>query len=194
MQGFDRPRYSFVLFYYPNHIVLSYYCHWLIIMYFFFVCVCVCVCVFCGFICVRVKGAVWKTFCNMADFYTDIIFTMVLIVRTHWLAWYCALFTFVPHIIGNVICLVKMQMWREKDKYISKYIDRYDWFLIVISVFAGFYSAVEMARSRIGYLSLFGLQISRLEYQKQKTFRFLNTVVLEFSFNLPKMYTGTSQV
>ena len=125
--------------------------------------------------------AVWKTFCNMADFYTDIIFAMVLIVRSHWLAWYCAFFTFVPHFIGNIICLVKMQMWREKDKYVSKYVDKYDWFLIIVSVFAGFYSAIEIARSRLFYLSLFGLQIRRSEYTSSKTWRFFNNVILELS-------------
>ena len=52
--------------------------------------------------------------------------------------YYCAFFTIIPHIASNVVCLVRMQLWRQKDKFISKYIDKYDWFIILVSVFAGY--------------------------------------------------------
>ena len=126
---------------------------------------------------------VLKLFWNIGDFYSDVIFAMVLLISNHYLFIYGMFFTLTPHIISNMICLYCMFSWREHDVYyITKYINKYDWFLIVISVFAGFYSAVEIAQSRLFYFPIFGLQIRYNEYAKQKSWRFFNNVLFEFSF------------
>ena len=74
-----------------------------------------------------------------------------------------------------------MQLWREKNKYITKYVDKYDWFMILITVFAGFYAALEIAQSRLFYWNVFGMQINLRENSDQKSLRFLNNVLLELS-------------
>ena len=63
---------------------------------------------------------------------------MVLLIQGHWLAYYCAFFTIIPHILSNIVCLVRLQTWREGDPFIYKYVDRYDWFIILVSVIAGY--------------------------------------------------------
>ena len=128
-------------------------------------------------------ASIWKTFWNMGDFYSDAIFAAVLLFKQHWCAKWCIMFTLCPHIISNISCLVKMQMWRSKDKYISKYINQYDWFIIFFSVFSGFYSAIELASSRLFYWRLFGLQMRSSECDSQRTWRFFNNVILEVSAN-----------
>ena len=52
--------------------------------------------------------------------------------------YYTAFFTIIPYIVSNIVCFVRMQAWREKDKFISKYIDKYDWFIVLVCVFAGY--------------------------------------------------------
>ena len=57
-------------------------------------------------------------------------------------------------------------------------------FIIIISVFAGFYSAVEVARSRLFHFKVFSLQIKKDEYFRIKSYRFFNNVVCE---NMPQL-------
>lgn len=91
--------------------------------------------------------SIFKMFWNIGDFYTDIIFSMVLFFSDHWLYYYCIGFTIIPHLLSNIIAIYFLNYWGNKNVFIQKYTDRYDYFIIV-SLIAGFYCSIEVAKHR----------------------------------------------
>lgn len=128
--------------------------------------------------------AIFAAFWTFGDFYSDIMFCMVLLLLNNYLLYFSLCFSIIPHIIGNILALVHIHKWSNYNIYISKYINRYDWLLITVSAIAGFYSSIELARSKIFYISKFSMQLKREDYEKIQNFRLLNTVILELSRSL----------
>ena len=147
--------------------------------------------------------AVFLFFWHMGDLYSDLIFCGVLFVEAtvsydngdeavigtlnlHHLLLYGALsFSIIPHMCNNVVSLLYIKQWQGGSIYITKYIDRYDWLIVFISVVAGFYSAIELVRSNLFYLPMFSMQIKTDEYQRVQKYRFLNTALFE---NIPQIF------
>ena len=136
---------------------------------------------------------------NFGDFYSDLIFTFILISTKNPLWYFGLFFSFVPHFTSNFISLYSIRQWQNYNIYISKYVLKYDWIIIVVSVMAGFYSAIELARSQLFYLNMFSMQLKNYDYFKIQNFRFFNTVILELrkstyhrvSLSLPGLITQT---
>ena len=125
------------------------------------------------------------SFCwNMGDFYSDLMFAFYLALIGHWLFIFAALATFIPYMLSNILSLYFMHQWRQYNIYISRYINRYDWFIIIATAVSGFYPTIEIARSRLFLWNMFGLQIKNDEYRKIKQWRFLNIVICE---NIPQL-------
>ena len=125
--------------------------------------------------------AIFACFWNFGDFYSDLIFTFILISTQNTLWYFAVFFCLVPHFVGNFISLYNIRKWQMYNIYLSKYVHKYDWLIIIVSVLAGFYTSVELARSNIFYMGLFSMQLKRQDYHRLQSFRFVNTVVLEFS-------------
>ena len=129
--------------------------------------------------------ALFACFWNMGDFYSDLIFTMILFIKSEsddyiLFLFYVSLgFSLIPHFLSSVILLYKIHIWTHYHTYIRQYVQSYDTYMIVISVFSGFYAAVEMARSKLFYFRMFSLQLKRKDYWNIQNLRFGNTVVLE---------------
>ena len=127
-------------------------------------------------------ASIFKCFWNIGDLWSDLIFTIILYFNKETrevLFMVSLIFATVPHIISNLIALYEMKKWRQNNARIAKYIDRYDWFIIAISIAGGFYSAIELGRSKLFYAKIFLLQLKREEYHHIKSMRFYNNVVFE---------------
>lgn len=129
--------------------------------------------------------AIFRCIWHICDFYSDIVLCLVLYLesRTHkrinslfYLALLC---TFVPYLASNIVTVYFIHQWRLYNVYYSKYINKYDWVIIVISVFTGFYSAIDICHCRLFYWKAFGLQLKLDEFVKIKTYKFWNVVLSE---------------
>ena len=125
--------------------------------------------------------SIFSAFWHFGDFYSDLIFAMVLTLSSYYLWYFAMFFSLVPHFAGNLISLHKMSKWSKYNSFISKYLRRYDWMLISVSCLAGFYCAIELIHSKIFYWSMFSLQMKRDDYLEIQDLKFINVVLFELS-------------
>ena len=91
-------------------------------------------------------------------------------------------FTSVPYLVSCIVGLYFIEKWRnETDGFLLPYLKKYDVFLIIIMIVAGFYSAVELGSSRLFYLKMFNLHTRHIDATKLKSYRFVTTFILEVS-------------
>ena len=125
-----------------------------------------------------------KSFFNFGDFFSDLIFSMFLLFDNYYLKYYALFFTLMPHLLSNIIAMYWMHYVRTHIIYTSKYVNSYDWMIVITSVFFGFYTSIELCQSRLFYLDMFNLQFKKEIGKKLYKFRFVNSVILE---NLPQV-------
>ena len=113
------------------------------------------------------------------------LFAVDLLIRNHWLWIWCGVFAIGPHLISNVIGLVVAAAWQDKSVRLRAYLSSYQWVMIAISVFSGFYVSVDICKSKLFYWRGFSMQIKKSEYQSVKLIRFFNIVILEVWFPFP---------
>ena len=118
---------------------------------------------------------------NFGDFYSDLIFTFILISQNNKLWYYAMVFLFVPYLVGNVLLMKTIRKWQKSSFYISNYAFKYDTLIIIVSIICGFYTSIELARSKIFYLDMFSLQLKYQDYVDVQKLRFFNIVILELS-------------
>ena len=111
--------------------------------------------------------------------YSDLIFTMILIIINSHLWYFSAFFVVIPHLCGNCIAAYNINKWQHRSIYISKYINHYDWLIVTLSCLAGFYTAIELCRSKLFYLSMFSMQLKGSDYLQVQRFRLFTTVLFE---------------
>ena len=142
--------------------------------------------------------AVFACFWNIGDFYSDCTFVVILYdaMNSNWgdgddkyypygYLFYASLaFTVIPHFLSNLLTLHFLNESRKYNIYLSKYVNRYDWLLITLSVIGGFFAAIEMCRSNLFYLSMLNLQLRKEKYDKIKSWRFWTVVCFE---NIPQI-------
>ena len=125
--------------------------------------------------------AIFWAFWNFGDLYSDLIFTMILLFESSNLWYFSMFFVCVPYTVANVVSLYNIRRWQNESISLSKYISKYDWLIITVSCLAGFYTSVELARSKLFYLPMFSMQITQQDYFKIQNLRVLNTVLFELS-------------
>ena len=130
--------------------------------------------------------ALFLFFWNVGDLYSDLIFCLILGFENSNLFYYSLTFLLFPYFLsfGVAIQQVKkcqsMQAEGPLERKIE-FVKKYDWLVICITIFAGFYSAIELIRSNIFYLPMFSLQLRKREYSNIQSLRIWTTVVFEFS-------------
>ena len=128
--------------------------------------------------------SILKCFFNSGDFFSDLVFAMLLLFSNHYLKYFALIFSIVPHILSNIIAIHWMYDVRKYVIYTSKYVNKYDWLIIFLSATCGFYSGIELCQSKLFYLNIFNLQIKSDMKRKIEHWRFYNNVILE---NFPQM-------
>ena len=122
---------------------------------------------------------------NVADLYTDVIWTLTLVFEQSEYAVCAVLFTLGSYAVSLIIGISFVTKWkatRGSKSHLSGYAEKYGALLLFGSVIAGFYSAVELCTSKLYHIGLFSLHITRSERQHIRTMRIVNVVLLE---NLP---------
>ena len=77
---------------------------------------------------------------------------------------FSAIFVLVPYVINTIILLKHIDKWNNLSFYISYYIERFDAFLIGVTIISEFCTSIELARSKnvlYGQI-LFDIKLSRL--------------------------------
>ena len=126
-------------------------------------------------------AAIFAFFWNLGDFYSDIIFAFVLFFKGHDLWYFAMTFAVIPFIISCIVLMKQIREWNNSVFYISYYVNKYDAFLIRVTLITGFYTCVELARSKIFYFKRCCLPLKDVDYIKIQNWRIFNTVLLELS-------------
>ena len=122
---------------------------------------------------------------NLADFATDLIFSVILFEESSDLAIPSLIEAVLPYVISCGVGLYWLERWRVRtDSRLLNYLKKYDTMLIILSVIVGFYSAVGLLRSKLFSHQMFNFQLRRNEVQTLANYRFINTVLLE---NIPAL-------
>ena len=139
---------------------------------------------------------IFKCAHNFADLWTDILFAVILYLQkdsiinsTYKNLWaFAIIFVFVPFFVQCVLSLWYLDKWQQRMNKIIKtdktYPSSHDSLLIVCSIIFGFYSAMELMRSKLFYQTFFHSQLSNRYYKQIRCYRFLNIVILE---NIPQL-------
>ena len=137
--------------------------------------------------------AIFLCFWNIGDFYSDLIFCMILLFDNSKLFIYSLIFILFPYVLSCAISMYYIRKWQRlrfsgdsKLKHGiayggAKYVNTYDWLIISVTVIAGFYSAIELVRSKIFYKPMFSLHLKKRQYSSILSLRFVTTVVFELS-------------
>lgn len=132
--------------------------------------------------------SVFKFFQQIGDFYTDVIFAATLFVNgDNELGIASTIFVVIPYLMSCVAGIYFVSFWNSSSvmggKRLTSYLKKYDVFIYGLTTLAGFYSAIELCRSKLFYLQICNFQLKRSELQKLQNGRFINIVVME---NLPQ--------
>lgn len=134
---------------------------------------------------------------NCSDFWTDIIFAIVLYFDknnysnryndNYNLFWFSIAFIIIPYIYSCVSAIYWIYKWNNcKNDFpirLKTYLDRYQFLILLLTMFAGFYVTVDLMRSKLFYKKIFYLPLKKKEYDALKYHRFINLFMLE---NLPQ--------
>ena len=128
--------------------------------------------------------SIFKFSINVADFYSDIIWTLTLLFQSSKYGIWAALFTFGSYAISMGIGISFVTKWKvnRQNLSLSGYAEKYGAFVLACTALAGFYATVELITSHVLHLSVFSLNMTVIQRQHIGILRILNTVILE---NLP---------
>ena len=122
---------------------------------------------------------------NIADFYTDVIWTLTLVFEQSEYALYALLFTFGSYAISIIVGISYVIRWKSSRRsklYLSEYGEQYGKVVLICSALAGFYATSELVTSHLCHLSVLSLHMTAAQQQQIQILRILNIVLLE---NLP---------
>ena len=122
---------------------------------------------------------------NVADFYTDVIWTLTLVFEQSEYAIYAMVFTFGSYAISIIVGISYVIRWkasRRSKLYLSEYGEQYGKVVLICSALAGFYATSELVTSHLCHLSVLSLHMTAAQHQEIQLLRILNIVLLE---NLP---------
>ena len=128
--------------------------------------------------------SIFKVSINVADFYSDVIWSFTLISQSSEYAVWAMLFTFGSYAVSMFIAISFVTKWKVSrwNLSLSGYAEKYGAFVLACTAMAGFYATAELITSHILHLSVFSLNMTVIQRQHIRTLRILNTVILE---NLP---------
>ena len=140
-------------------------------------------------------GAIIRFFASVADFWTDLLFVVVLSLTTETdesfypLLYCCVIFTLVPYIMSFTCFLYFTKKWKDStNNVLVTWIQTYDKTMLLLTILSGFHTCVELFHSKLFFIQLFHLPIRRKTYDKLKHFQFINVVLLE---NIPQLVIQT---
>ena len=132
--------------------------------------------------------AIFRFISQSLDLWTDLSFCIILYIQQQMQLLYSSLvFLIIPYLMSCIVSIYWIIVWNnwkhDHPHRLKNYLKSYEIFIILLSVFGGFYATVDLLRSKLFYLRLFYLPLKRDEYEKLQYLRFINFVILE---NIPQ--------
>ena len=142
-----------------------------------------------------------RFFQSVGDFWTDVVFALVLYVEnsnnnyndsTLVILFICScVFTLLPYIVSCATGIYWVSHWRASldsaaaggSHRLTSYFNKYEIFVYGLTTLAGFYRAIDFCQTKLFYLDMFHLQLTKDESKQLQHYRFLNIVALE---NIPQ--------
>lgn len=122
---------------------------------------------------------------DIADFGSDILFTFALFDEKSEYGIYCAIFTLLPYFVSCIVGIYWLERWRSRtDERLLVYLNKYDKFVIIGTVVAGFYSTILLSQSKLFALTIFNFQLKKSDIQTLENYKFFNYILLE---NIPQL-------
>ena len=133
---------------------------------------------------------------NFGDFWTDIFFSIILwLEKRFFLLLLSIVFIGVPYFMSCFVGIHTVGKWRLKSEKVGRrlqeYLQKYEKLIFGLMIFVGFYSAVDICRSKIFYIPMTNLSLKWSEHERLKFYRFGNILLLE---NLPQVVLQTLYV
>ena len=125
---------------------------------------------------------------GIIDFWTDLIFGLILYYQTNnlFIASFC--FVIVPFLMQcfiSVFFLFKWKHWKESHRIrFERYLNKYEILIYLFTLIFGFYNTIDLVQSRLFYYQLFNMPLKRNESASLKKYRFINIILLE---NIPQI-------
>eukprot|EP01083_Nonionella_stella_P096596 271608_1 len=121
---------------------------------------------------------------NVADLYTNVWWSLMLMTQRHTLWLPAVLITFVPHILSIGIGVWYIFKWKQKSvhsierAYISKYTTKYYKPLILCIVITGFYPTLEMICSHLCHLNALSFDLYTKDKLQIANIKMINALIL----------------
>ena len=128
-------------------------------------------------------------FSNLGDFWSDILFALHLnAVRSSLFIW-AAMFTFIPYffsvlLLVSFIYIVKTSKTNSKYMNIARYLHKYDYILIGLSLIGGLFPSLSILSSKLFHAEILSLDLRADQIATMAMFRFFN---ISFMENLPQL-------
>ena len=124
--------------------------------------------------------SLFKFFHQIGDLWTDIIFSIILLYQQHWLSGISIAIVIMSYILT---CLVGLS-WTEQQRFSTNdrlriYIEKFDTWLIVGTVFCGFYACINLLCSKLFFLPQCHFQLKKTELIELQNRRFITIILFE---------------
>lgn len=134
---------------------------------------------------------------RVTDLFTDILFFVELYMLGNELAFFSGIFSFGPHFLSNMIGVLYIVKWRKNRRkpHLITYMRKFEGFFISLSVFGGFFGAVQLCNSNIFHVKRFSMLLSPTEINRLQLLHIFIDVLLESlpSLGLQLMYLDASE-
>ena len=132
--------------------------------------------------------AVIRFLVQVLDLWTDLSFCVILYLKKLKILFAIdIMFIMVPYSISVFVAIYFVVSWnqwqQDHPSRLKVYLNKYQFVIILSSLFGGFYATIDLFRSKIFYLSLMYLPLKKSEYNNLTYFRFVNFTLLE---NIPQ--------
>ena len=124
------------------------------------------------------------------DLWTDMSFCIVLYIKNKKELFLSSLlFLMIPYLMSCCVSIYWIIVWNnwkyDHPHRLKNYLKSYEILILLLSVFGGFYSTVDLLRSKLFYLKVTYLPLKQSEYDKLQYLRFINFVLME---NIPQFF------
>ena len=125
-------------------------------------------------------GSIFRVVFEIADFLSDIIFTISLISADNIKLYpYAIAFVALPFMLSLSVLSWIALFWRRHNPRINNYLERHDSLFYTLSLFSSVFSTIRIATSKLFYLDSLNLQLKRSEFFALETMRFFCVVICE---------------
>ena len=134
---------------------------------------------------------------NLADFWTDLLFAIVLYVRKIDIILFILSLIFVvfPFLMQCFLAVHWINRWKnwkqDNPKRLKDYLSKYQTLLVWLTLCGGFYNSIDIIRSKLFYQECFYFPLKKQEYLQLKNVRFCNIVIFE---NIPQLAIQLSYI